>query len=143
MKIIITSDHAGYALKEKLIKHFKTKNIEYLDNGTKSAESVDYPDFAKSASELVLKNKKSKGVFICGTGIGMNIAANKTKGIRAALVCDTSRAKLAVEHNNANVICLGARFTRFTKAKKIVDVFIGSKFKQGRHIKRINKIEGR
>ena len=140
--VILTADHAGYELKEKLKKYFQKYGIAYNDNGAHTKELLDdYPDYAKSASLLVLENENNKGVFICGSGIGMSIAANKVRGIRAAVAYNKKIAKLAVTHNNANVITIGGRFTSFWRAKSIVKTFINSQYEKGRHETRISKIK--
>jgi ribose 5-phosphate isomerase B len=140
MKIAIGSDHAGYALKEAIKDDLIKKGYDVKDFGTYSPESVDYPDFGIKASEAVARGECEYGVVICGSGIGISIAANKVKGIRAALVCDIERASLARMHNNANVLALGARFTQIDVAKEIVDVFLSTPFEGQRHEKRVSKI---
>lgn len=140
MKIAIGSDHAGYALKEAIKDDLIKKGYDVKDFGTYSPESVDYPDFGIKASEAVARGECDYGVVICGSGIGISIAANKVKGIRAALVCDIERASLARMHNNANVLALGARFTQIDVAKEIVDVFLSTPFEGQRHEKRVSKI---
>ena len=135
-KIYIASDHAGFKLKEKLIKIFPKIN----DLGTKSEDSVDYPDFAHKLTKEILKNKKSIGILICGTGVGMSIAANRKKGIRAGLATNSKIARLIRCHNDANVLVLPGRFINTSEAKKSVQAFISTKFESGRHKKRINKI---
>ena len=134
--IYIASDHAGFKLKEKLIKIFPKIN----DLGTKSEDSVDYPDFAHKLTKEVLKNKKSVGILICGTGVGMSIAANRKKGIRAGLATNSKIARLIRCHNDANVLVLPGRFINTSEAKKSVRAFISTKFESGRHKKRINKL---
>ena len=134
--IYIASDHAGFKLKEKLIKIFPKIN----DLGTKSEDSVDYPDFAHKLTKEVLKNKKSVGILICGTGVGMSIAANRKKGIRAGLATNSKIARLIRRHNDANVLVLPGRFINTSEAKKSVRAFISTKFESGRHKKRINKL---
>ena len=134
--IYIASDHAGFKLKEKLIKIFPKIN----DLGTKSEDSVDYPDFAHKLTKEVLKNKKSVGILICGTGVGMSIAANRKKGIRAGLATNSKIARLIRCHNDANVLVLPGRFINTSEAKKSVQAFISTKFESGRHKKRINKL---
>lgn len=140
-KIFIGSDHAGFQLKENVKVFLEKKKFKINDLGTFSEESCDYPDFAKKVAEKVAKEKNSFGILICGTGIGMSIAANKIKGIRAALVQDEFTAKKAREHNNANVLCLGARVIDSEKAKKILNIFLNTDFEGGRHSKRVEKIE--
>ena len=135
-KIYIASDHAGFKLKEKLIKIFP----KIYDLGTKSEDSVDYPDFAHKLTKEVLKNKKSVGILICGTGVGMSIAANRKKGIRAGLATNSKIARLIRCHNDANVLVLPGRFINISEAKKSVRAFISTKFESGRHKKRINKL---
>ncbi len=140
MKIAIGSDHAGFKLKEE-IKHFlKEKGIEVIDFGTNSEERVDYPDFAIPLAESVAKNEEDFGILICGTGIGMSIAANKVKGVRASLVSDVYSAHSAREHNNANILCMGGRVLGTELAKEITNTWINASFLGGRHERRINKI---
>lgn len=140
MKVAIGSDHAGYEMKELVKKHLKEKNVDVIDLGTNSNESVDYPEFGKKVGETVVKDKYDFGIVICGTGIGISIAANKVKGVRAALVHDTETAKLAREHNNANVLAFGGRNTKPEMALDIVDTFMDSKF-EARHQKRLDLID--
>ena len=139
-KVIIASDHAGYKLKEEIKKFLLKKRKKVLDLGTKNTSSVDYPDYAHLLSKKIEKSKDDFGILICGSGIGMSIAANKHKNIRAALCYDTKSAKLSRQHNNANVIALGARLTRKNIALKCVNTFLKTNFDAGRHIKRIKKI---
>lgn len=142
MKIVFAADHAGFELKEALKSYVQSKGYMTDDVGTFSEDSVDYPDYAQKAAPLVLANEKNYGIFICGTGIGISIAANKQKGIRAALVQSKELAGLARAHNNANVLCLGARFTDEPTAQKIVETFLNTKFEKGRHESRLAKLEG-
>lgn len=137
--ILIASDHGGYELKEGFIKYFQEKQIPFKDLGTNSNESVDYPDFGIKLAEEFLKGDYEMGLAICGTGIGISIAANKVKGIRAALVYDENTAKLAKEHNNANILALGGRTTTLENAIKYLNIFRTTKFEE-RHQKRIDKI---
>ncbi|MFT4297698.1 MAG: ribose 5-phosphate isomerase B [Candidatus Woesearchaeota archaeon] len=143
MKLIIASDHAGYALKEKIKKWLDSKRISYLDFGTHSSKaSVDYPDYAKKAAKEVLKSKQNLGILICGTGIGMAIAANKIKGIRAVSAYDLYTAKMSRTHNNANVLTLRGRFFPYKKSIQILNAFLSVSFSnEPRHKKRIKKIE--
>ena len=134
--VYIASDHAGYKLKTKLIKIFP----EITDLGANSDESVDYPDFAHKLTKEVLKNKKNIGILICGTGVGMSIAANRKKGIRAGLVYNAKIARLIRKHNDANVLVLPGRFINTNEAKKSVQAFLSTKFESGRHKRRIDKI---
>ncbi len=134
--VYIASDHAGFKLKNQLLKIFP--NI--LDLGTKSDKSVDYPDFAHKLTKQVLKSKENVGILICGTGVGMSIAANRKKGIRAGLVNNSKTARLIRKHNDANVLVLPGRFINTSDANKCVKAFLTTKFESGRHKKRINKI---
>ena len=138
--IILASDHAGFLLKEDIKKFFKKENITTIDVGCYSIEPVDYPDFAKSANQKVLENDNNIGIYICGTGIGMDICANRNPKIRAALCPNPTYARLARSHNNANVLVLGGRFTRKRKAIKIIKEFLTTQFDGGRHQKRIKKL---
>ncbi len=141
MKIAIGSDHGGFSLKEVIKKYLIEKGYEVKDFGCFSEESVDYPDYAKRVAQAVAKGEYSVGVLMCGTGIGISIAANKVKGIRAALCHDGLTARLAKQHNNANIICIGGRTTGVETAKDIVDNWLNSEFEGGRHLRRINKIK--
>ncbi|CCV64820.1 Ribose 5-phosphate isomerase B [Alteracholeplasma palmae J233] len=140
MKIALGSDHAGFKLKEELKTYLSSKKIEVLDLGTNSEDSVDYPDYGKKVGHAVVEKSADLGIVVCGTGIGISIAANKVKGVRAALVYDELTGKLAKEHNNANVIALGGRTTSTKDAYKIVDAFLNATFEQ-RHQKRLDKLE--
>ena len=139
MKIYIGSDHAGFELKEQIKRHFEGK-FEFVDMGTDSLESVDYPDFAHAVAEGVLKETDGVGMLICGTGNGMSMAANKHAGIRAALCWSPEIAALAKQHNNANILVLPARFISPEKAFETVDAFFNAVFEGGRHQRRIDKI---
>jgi len=140
-KVYIGSDHAGFGLKEKLIKYFEKTKVPYEDLGTHSLESTDYPDYAIAVARKVVKEKDARGILICGTGTGMAIAANKVKGIRAVVACDTYSAKMSRLHNDANVLGLRGRFFPFEKIKKIVSVWLKTQFSgEERHQRRINKI---
>ena len=134
-KIFIASDHAGYDMKTKLNNHFSL-----IDLGTNSKESVDYPDFAHKLTNEVLQNKDSLGILICGTGVGMSIAANRTKGIRAGLVSNVQITRLIRQHNDANVLVIPGRFMDEQEAKNCVQTFIDTQFDAGRHEQRIVKI---
>lgn len=140
MKIGIGSDHGGYQLKESIKEFLAENNIEVIDYGTDSLDSVDYPDYGKLVAEAVVSKEVDRGIVICGTGIGISIAANKVKGIRAALCNDTYSAKMSMEHNNANILALGARVIGEGLAIEIVNTWINSKFQAGRHERRVNKI---
>src|SRR5690606_19923417 len=139
MKIGIGSDHAGFILKKSLIGFLTENGHEVVDYGTFSVDRVDYPDYALIVSKHVVKQDVEFGILICGTGIGMSIAANKVRGIRAALVYDELTARLAKEHNHANIICIGERTTPLEEAKLIVDTFIKA-HRESRHETRIGKI---
>lgn len=138
--IAIGADHGGFELKEHIKKHLDELGLEYKDYGTYSEESVDYPDCAKPVCEAVMDRTADKGILICGTGIGISIAANKHKGIRAALCGDVYSAKMTKVHNNANVLCLGGRVTGRELAFMIVDAWLNAEYEGGRHQARIDKI---
>lgn len=138
-KIYIASDHAGFELKEKIKNYLKDFKIE--DLGTNNTESVDYPDFAFKLGEKVAENLESLGILICGMGIGMSMAANKVKGIRAAHCDNLQEAEMSRKHNKANVLCLGARIIDYNLAVKIINRFLGGDFEGGRHGRRVEKID--
>lgn len=140
MKIIIGNDHSAVEMKNEIIKFLEDLGHEVENVGTNDHTSVDYLVFAKVCKK-VLENKDSLGIAICGTGIGISIACNKVKGIRAALCSENFSAKMTRKHNNANVLCLGARVTGIELAKDIVKTFIDEKFEGGRHQKRIDMLE--
>ncbi len=140
MRVAIGSDHGGFRLKEEIKSYLIEKGYDVDDFGCYSEESVDYPDFAKKVAEAVAKGDYGFGVLMCGTGIGISIAANKVKGIRAALCHDGLTARLAKQHNNANILCMGGRTTGLETAKDIVDNYLSHEFEGGRHLRRINKI---
>ncbi len=140
MKIAVASDHAGFDLKQAICDYLSQQKIDVIDLGPKNADRVDYPDFAKEVALLVSKNKAEAGILICGTGLGMMITAGKFKNVRPTLAADIYTARMAKEHNNANVLGLGARTTDFAKAKRIVAAWLKSKFKEGRHQDRLDKI---
>ena len=135
-KIYIASDHAGYEMKSKLCDYFQT----LIDLGTNSNERVDYPDFAYKLTSEVLQNNGSFGILICGTGVGMSIAANREKGIRAGLANSAEIARLIRQHNDANVLVLPGRFMKEEEAKKCIKVFLDTEFEAGRHKQRIEKL---
>ena len=139
--LAIGSDHAGYELKEKIKKYFEESGIKFTDFGTFSLEPCDYPIIAEKVGNSVLNKESEKGILICGAGIGMSIAANKIKDVRAALCYEPELAELARKHNNANVLCMGGRFTDFEKAKKIVKTFLNTDFEGERHQRRIDMIK--
>lgn len=138
--IAIGCDHGGYALKLELIKYLKEHNIEFTDYGC-NGEPVDYPDIAEKVCKEIIAGKAEKGVLICGTGIGISIAANKIKGIRAALCSDWYSAKYTRLHNDANVICMGGRTIGPGLAVELLDVFLNTEFEGGRHAVRVDKIK--
>ena len=139
MKIIIASDHAGVELKTSVINNFP--EIEFSDLGIYAGQNSDYPDIAKNLCQNFLQESFRFGILICGSGMGMSISANRFFGIRAALCFDEKIAKLSREHNNANILCLGARFISQQKAFSIIESFIGAKFSNGRHDIRVKKID--
>ncbi len=139
--IIIGSDHAGYDLKGKIIQYIESKGLDIQDAGTYSKDSCDYPVIAKNVANKIAQNEYKRGILICGTGIGMSIAANKVKGIRAAVVSDTCSAKMSRLHNNSNIICMGERIVGEELAKDIIDIWLNTEFLAGRHEKRVNMIE--
>ena len=138
-KIFIASDHAGYNLKNSIISNF-SKSLKIRDLGPKKKDSVDYPDFAKKLSKKVASNKGSFGILICGSGMGMAIAANKSRNIRAALCYSIKNTKLSRLHNNANIITLGERLIKKNKAFSLIKIFLSTKFEGGRHLRRVRKI---
>lgn len=140
MKIALGSDHAGFQLKNEIIKHLDGKGFELKDFGTYGLESCDYPDYAEVVAHEVTNKNYDFGILVCGTGIGISIAANKVKGIRAALCGDTFSAHSSREHNDANVLALGQRVVGVGLALDIVDAFLESEFLGGRHQNRVNKL---
>lgn len=138
MKIIIASDHAGEIVKKQILKIFEKNKQEYEDESPRNTKTDDYPDFAKKVSKKI--TPKTKGILVCGTGIGMSIAANKHKGIRAALCKNERDAELARKHNDANILVLSGK-TKKTDLEKIIKKFTKTKFEKGRHLRRVNKIK--
>lgn len=142
MKIAIANDHAATALKKEIVKHLENKGYEVINFGTDDDNSCDYPDFARKAANSVVSGQTDKGIVLCGTGIGISIAANKVKGVRCALCKDVTDARLTREHNDANMLALGARTTGTETAKDIVDTFLNTDFSNGEnHVRRIAKLE--
>lgn len=140
--IALGCDHGGYELKQEIIQYLKEKNIEYKDYGCYDNASVDYPVYAKKVANAVAAKEADKGILICGTGIGISIAANKVKGIRAALCHDCFSAQATREHNDANILAMGARVVGTGHALKIVDTFLNTEFSEDeRHTRRIAQIE--
>ncbi|NPA11110.1 MAG: ribose 5-phosphate isomerase B [Epsilonproteobacteria bacterium] len=141
MKYFIGVDHAGFEVKDFVIEYLQERNIEVVDMGTYSSERVDYPDYAHKVAEAVLSNDGNMGILICGSGIGMSLAANKHKGIRAALCHDFYTASMARKHNNANILCFGARIVGKGVIESILQGWLNSEFEGGRHQKRVEKID--
>jgi len=140
MKIALGADHGGYALKDRIAAHLRERGHEVQDFGTAGPESVDYPDFARQAARAVAAGECDRGIVVCGTGIGVSIAANKVVGIRAALCTDGYMARMSRQHNDANILALGARVLGEGLALDIVDVWLTAEFEGGRHARRIAKI---
>ncbi len=141
LKVAVGSDHGGFEYKEAVIDFLKSKNIEYTDMGTYTQDSCDYPVIAKKVCEKILAGEADRGILICGTGIGMSIAANKIKGIRASVCGDTFSARATRAHNNSNLLCLGQRVIGESLALDIVDMWLKTDFEGGRHQRRIDMIE--
>ncbi|KRN30083.1 ribose 5-phosphate isomerase B [Liquorilactobacillus mali] len=139
-KIVFGSDHAGFSLKEELIPYVKSLEYQVIDLGTFSKESTDYPIYGKKVGEIVANAEADLGIVICGTGIGISIAANKIPGVRAACVTNLYGAEYSKKHNNANVLALGARMLNITQAKEIVNKWLQTDFESGRHQRRIDEI---
>ena len=139
--LAIASDHAGYKLKNYIVNNLK-REINIEDFGTTNEESCDFPDFAKEACDFVVNNESYRGLLICGSGVGMSIAANKIKGIRAANVVDIETAKQSVEHNDVNVLCLGSKNVNEKNAMDIIEIFLETEFIQKeKYIRRVSKLE--
>ena len=139
-RIALAADHAGFALKEKVREYLQSKGLEVEDLGPPSAEPVDYPDFAEKVAKRVAAKQADYGVLVCGTGLGMMLAANKVPGIRAVPANDTLAARTAREHNDANVLTMGSRMIDAATMKKVVDTWLSTEFAGGRHQRRIQKI---
>ncbi len=139
-KICISSDHAGFETKELIKEYVINSHISITDLGPFLNKSVDYPDYAKKVSRRVSQKKSEIGILVCGSGTGMAISANKTKGIRAAVGYNLKSTQLSRQHNNANILCLGSRLTKKKDIKKIVRTFLSTKFEGGRHKRRVKKI---
>jgi ribose 5-phosphate isomerase B len=140
-KIALAADHAGYEEKEKLKKTLDQMGVAYDDMGTDSSESVDYPDYARKVADAVARGDYEQGILVCGSGTGMAIAANRVHGVRAAVAWNEEIARLARQHNNANVLSIAARFTPDDEVKKIVKAWFDADFEGGRHERRVEKIE--
>ena len=141
LKIAVASDHGGFALKEKVKEHLVQRGFEVDDPGTHSEESVDYPAYGKACGEAVTSGKADLGVVVCGTGIGISIAANKVKGVRCGLCTSVEMAHLTKQHNNANILALGGRTTEPELALKILDEWLDTEFEGGRHQRRVDMLD--
>ncbi|HAQ42213.1 MAG TPA: ribose 5-phosphate isomerase B [Clostridiales bacterium] len=140
MKIVMACDHGGFQLKEAVKEHLTKKGYDITDIGVYNTDSVDYPDYGKKAAEMVAGKEADKGIIICGTGIGISIAANKVKGIRCALCTNEYMAKMSRMHNDANMLAMGERVLGKGVATDIVDVWLSTEFEGGRHANRVNKL---
>jgi ribose 5-phosphate isomerase B len=140
MRIAVAADHAGFALKQKLLPELEAAGHQVVDFGTESADSCDYPDLAEPVSRAVSRGEFDRGILVCSTGIGMAIAANKIAGVRAAPAECEDEVRLAREHNDANVLTLGAKYLDETRAMKLIQVFLSAGFASGRHARRVAKI---
>ena len=138
--IALASDHAGFPLKEEIKAHFEKEGIKFIDLGTNSTASVNYPDYAVKLCECIQNGEADLGILVCGTGIGMSMAANKCRGIRAACCSDTFSARMTRMHNNANVLCLGGRVVGAGLACDMVDLFVDTEFEGGRHTTRVDML---
>ena len=141
MNIAIASDHGGFELKQRLIEHYKTKGQRLEDLGTCSADSCDYPDIAHRMVKALRDGQANLGILICGTGIGISIAANRFKGIRAAVLYDDFTAEMAKKHNNANIMVFGGRTMQFEDVVRRIEIFLNTEYEGGRHETRLAKIE--
>ena len=141
MRLAVASDHGGFGLKESIIGWLREHDHSVVDHGPADTTSVDYPDYAKLVANSIVAGEVDCGVLVCGSGIGMSIAANKVRGIRAAVVQDVAHAQLAREHNDANVLCIGGRFTAAALACDMIEIWLASTFGGGRHSRRVGKIE--
>jgi len=139
-KISLSSDHAGFNLKESIKKFLIKKKIKVIDLGPKNKDSVDYPDYAKKVARNIIAKKSDMGILVCGSGTGMAMSANKFKKIRAAVCYNKASTRLSRQHNNANIMALGARLTKKSDVMKLVNVFLNTKFEGGRHLRRVNKV---
>lgn len=140
MKIAVGADHAGYALKEKLLGKLKADGHEVVDFGTHSAESTDYPDYAAAVGRAVVKREAGAGLLVCSSGVGMSIAANKIHGVRAALGTNPDEVSYTRRHNDANVLTIGAKYTDEPTAEALLEIFLATPFEGGRHARRVEKI---
>jgi len=141
MKIVVAADHVGFALKQQVLEYLKSHGLEVEDCGPLNTEVVDYPDFAEKVAARVVGKEADCGVLVCGTGIGMMLAANKVPGIRAVVANDTLSARMSREHNNANVLTMGSRMIDAASMHQIVDAWLSTPFGEGRHVRRLEKID--
>jgi ribose 5-phosphate isomerase B len=141
MKIAMGADHGGFGLKDELAARLQSQGHEVIDLGTNGSASVDYPDFAHAVAEQVAAGTADRGILVCGTGQGMAMAANKVPGVRAGVVSDTFSARMIAEHNDARILCIGARVVGASLAADIVDSYLGASFEGGRHTRRVGKID--
>ncbi len=141
MKIALAADHGGFEMKNQIAQYLISKNFDVVDLGTNSSDSVDYPDFAQKVVQKLSTKEADLGILVCGTGIGISIAANRHKGIRAALLYDDYVAQVAKEHNNANVLCFGGRTMKIEDVLKRIDIFLAAKYEGGRHDRRLCKLD--
>ncbi len=142
MRTVIGSDHAGFEMKQMVAKHLRELGEEVVDAGTHSADPVDYPDFAEAVGRAIVEGRADRGILICGSGIGASVAANKVRGIRAGLCHDTYSAHQGVEHDDMNVLVLGARVIGPAMAQELVDAYLRARFtKEERHVRRLNKVK--
>ncbi len=139
--IALGCDHGGLEIKNAIIEDLKSKGVEFIDLGTTTTDSVDYPIYAKAVCKEITEGRCELGILCCGTGIGMSIAANKVKGIRASVLSDEFSAEMTRRHNNANVLCLGGRVIDSEKAVKLADIFLNTPYEGGRHEKRVAMLE--
>ena len=140
MRVAVASDHGGYKLKEKVKEYLESRDIDVIDLGTNSEESVDYPEYGRACAKAVAGGEADRGIVCCGTGIGISIAANKVKGIRCGLCTNVEMAKLTRQHNDANMLAMGGRIIDDETAMAIKEAFIDTEFEGGRHQRRIDKI---
>lgn len=140
MKIALAADHGGFNLKEKIKEHLSARQIEYMDLGTYSGESVDYPDYGKACGEAVASGQADLGVVCCGTGVGISIAANKVHGIRCAVATSAFMAEMCRKHNDANILALGGRILSEEEALNLLDIWLDAEFEGGRHQRRVDML---
>ena len=141
MRVAVASDHGGYKLKEKVKEYLESRDIDVIDLGTNSEDSVDYPEYGRACAKAVAGGEADRGIVCCGTGIGISIAANKVNGIRCGLCTNVEMAKLTRQHNDANMLAMGGRIIDDETAMAITEAFIDTEFEGGRHQRRIDKIE--